>query len=122
MSNCHAIRMQHWLDDWESRRGHEREIRVRWLLNPDQPPLENAEIVEQDGFITDIRSLSASAADILPVIVTPTFVNPHTHLEFSTLRQPLTPALPFQDWIKGVIRWRRSATAGDDDEIRVGLD
>ena len=122
MSNCHAIRMQQWLDDWESRRGQEREIRVRWLLNPDQPPLENAEIVEQDGFITDIRSLSASAADILPVIVTPTFVNPHTHLEFSALRQPLTPALPFQDWIKGVIRWRRSATAGDDDEIRVGLD
>ncbi|HRA90299.1 MAG TPA: amidohydrolase family protein [Planctomycetaceae bacterium] len=113
--------LRSWLDDWESKRGQERAFRVRWLLNPDEMPLENVKIIEQDGVVTEIRSLPASASDILPVIVTPTFVNPHTHLEFSSLRQPLTPALPFPDWIKSVIQWRRNEGIDTDPAIRLGL-
>ena len=71
--------LQLWKDDWQSRSGRERVLRVRWLLNPAQPPLENVEIVEQHGRISEIRPLSASARDVLPVILIPTLVNAHTH-------------------------------------------
>ncbi len=113
--------LQTWLDHWNSHRGQERAFRVRWLLNPDQSPLENVEIVEQNGVITEIRCLSASSDNILPVVVTPTFVNAHTHLEFSALSQPLTPAQPFQDWIKSVIQWRSSNDVAARDGIHIGL-
>lgn len=113
--------LQLWKDDWQSRSGRERVLRVRWLLNPAQPPLENVEIVEQHGRISEIRPLSASARDVLPVILIPTLVNAHTHLEFSTLSEPIRPALPFQEWISAVIQWRRGADSNSDEAVRRGL-
>lgn len=110
-----------WKGEWQSRSGRERVLRVRWLLNPDQPPLENVEIVEQHGHISEIRPLSASARDVLPVILIPTLVNTHTHLEFSTLSEPIRPALPFQEWISAVIQWRRGADSNRSGAVRRGL-
>jgi len=110
-----------WKDDWQSRSGRERVLRVRWLLNPDQPPLENVEIVEQYGLISEILPLSASARDVLPVILIPTLVNAHTHLEFSTLSEPIRPALPFQEWISAVIQWRRGGDSNGGEAVRRGL-
>ena len=110
-----------WNDDWQSQRGRERILRVRWLLNPDQAPLANVEIAEQHGRITEIRPLSASASDVLPVILIPTLVNAHTHLEFSTLSEPIRPALPFQEWISAVIQWRQSTGSISSEGLREGL-
>ncbi len=110
-----------WNDDWQSQRGRERILRVRWLLNPDQAPLENVEIAEQHGRITEIRPLSEFSSDVLPVILIPTLVNAHTHLEFSTLSEPIRPALPFQEWISAVIQWRRSAGSTSSEGLQQGL-
>lgn len=113
--------LQSWGDDWQSRDGCERILRVRWLLNPNQPPLENVEIVEQGGRISEIRVLPATATNILPVILTPMLVNAHTHLEFSGLTEPIRPALPFPDWISAVIQWRRSEEGTGNDSVSRGL-
>lgn len=113
--------LQSWKDDWRSRNGSERILRVRWLLNPNESPLENVEIVEQHGRITDIRPLGAAASDIMPVIMTPTLVNAHTHLEFSGLPEPIRPALPFPDWISAVIQWRRSTVDANVNGVPRGL-
>ena len=113
-------RMQSWNDDWQSRNGSERILRVRWLLNPNEAPLENVEIVEQHGHIVEIRPLAVTVGNILPVIMTPTLVNAHTHLEFSALPEPIRPALPFPDWISAVIQWRRSSI-GNTDGVSQGL-
>ena len=113
--------LRSWNDDWQSQIGRERIFRVRWLLNPDQPPLENVEIVEQDGRIAEIRRLSVSARDVLPVILIPTLVNAHTHLEFSSLSEPIHPTLPFQEWINAVIRWRRDGGTMRGEAVRRGL-
>ena len=113
--------LRSWKDDWQAQIGLERILRIRWLLNPDQLPLENVEIVEQHGRIAEIRPLAPDARDILPVILIPTLVNPHTHLEFSSLSEPIHPALPFQDWITSVIQWRRSGDMISGDAIRQGL-
>ena len=113
--------LRSWKDDWQSQIGRERILRVRWLLNPDQPPLENVEIVEQHGRIAEIRPLSVSARDVLPVVLIPTLVNVHTHLEFSLLSEPIRPALPFQEWISAVIRWRRGGDTMRGEAVRRGL-
>ena len=113
--------LQSWKDDWQSRSGSERILRVRWLLNPKEVPLENVEIVEQHGHITEIRRLAAASDNILPVIMIPPLVNAHTHLEFSALTEPIRPALPFPDWISAVIQWRRSTVDGSMEGALQGL-
>ena len=110
-----------WSDDWQSRDGCERILRVRWLLNPNQPPLENVEIVEQGGRISEIRTLPATATNVLPVVLTPMLVNAHTHLEFSDLTEPIRPALPFPEWISAVIQWRRGKDGTENDGVSRGL-
>ncbi len=96
-------------------------MRVRWLLNPSEAPLENVEVVEQYGHITDIRPLTAAANNILPVIMIPALVNAHTHLEFSALKEPIRPALPFPDWISAVIQWRRRTVDANIAGVPQGL-
>ncbi len=114
--------LRSWKDDWQLQSGRERILRVRWLLNPDQPPLENVEIVEQHGRVVEIRPLSVSAGNVLPVILIPTLVNAHTHLEFSSLSEPICPALPFQDWITAVIQWRHGAHSMSGKVVQRGLE
>jgi cytosine/adenosine deaminase-related metal-dependent hydrolase len=111
--------LRSWSDEWQSKSGCERVLRVRWLLNPAQPPLENVELIEQHGRIAEIRPLAPDARDVLPVI--PTLVNAHTHLEFSSLSEPIHPTVPFQDWITAVIQWRRSGGTISDEAVQRGL-
>ncbi len=113
--------LQRWKDDWNQKHGQERFLRVRWLLNPNETPLENVELVEHRGVVTEIRPLAASGAHALPAILIPTLVNAHTHLEFSMLTESIRPALPFQDWITALIRWRRGTDPEDEICIRKGL-
>ena len=110
------------LDQWATMAGEERTIRVRWLLDPDSEPLRNAQITEQNGRLLDLRTFADdNAPGLLPLLVCPQFANAHTHLEFSGLRQPLQPALPFPDWIQSVIKWRQAANDGKE-AIRQGLE
>ncbi len=113
--------LQAWKDDWESQSGGERILQVRWLLNSEQPPLENVALIEQNGQIFDIRPLRASETNVLPVVLIPPLVNAHTHLEFSSLPEPIRPALPFPNWIAAVIQWRRGADLERGNCFRKGL-
>ena len=110
------------LDRWKSEAGSIRTLKVRWLLNPACAPIRNAEITEQNGIITDICSLSDSAAgDVLPVVLVPPLVNAHTHLEFSHLAEPVLPAQPFHAWIRSLMKSRADSGANRDQSIRLGL-
>lgn len=114
--------LQRWRDDWISREGEERLLRVRWLLNPDEAVLENVCIREQGGTLLDIRPcLTNELTNVLPVVLLPPLVNAHTHLEFSALQEPLEPALPFQSWIQSLMKWRGSQIAMQSESIRSGL-
>jgi cytosine/adenosine deaminase-related metal-dependent hydrolase len=113
--------IQRWRDDWFSRDGEERLLRVRWLWNPDVTPLENVCIREQGGTVLDIRPCSNSElTGVLAVALIPPLVNAHTHLEFSALAEPLEPALPFQSWIQSLMKWRGS-NATQAESIRSGF-
>lgn len=95
-------------DEWHSRAGQERSIKVRWLMNPHKEPQRGVEMVEQSGVIVDVRPLADwQAEDVWPVIATPPLINCHTHLEFSSISEPLAPPNPFPDWIRSLMQWRR---------------
>ncbi|MFO1000310.1 MAG: amidohydrolase family protein [Planctomycetaceae bacterium] len=117
-----ATEIQRWRDDWFSRDGEVRLLRVRWLLNPEEAVLENVCVREQKGTVLDIRPCSTSElTNVLPVVLIPPLVNAHTHLEFSALAEPLEPALPFQSWIQSLMKWRGSNSATQADSIRSGF-
>jgi cytosine/adenosine deaminase-related metal-dependent hydrolase len=86
-------------------------IAVRWLVNPKQPPLENVCLIIEDGILVDIRQAVSSDGPVRPLMLIPPLVNAHTHLEFSELNHRLQPPVPFSDWIRSVIRWRREAAS-----------
>ncbi|MCA9036827.1 MAG: amidohydrolase family protein [Planctomycetaceae bacterium] len=89
-----------------------RRLHVRWLLRPDDAPLRNVEVVVESGFLTEVRHMPESVSHRAdPVVLMPALVNAHTHLEFSDLDTPVSPALPFQDWITSVIQNRRNRSA-----------
>ena len=115
--------LQRWRYDWDARAGTERRLRVRWVLNADAEPLQNVELTEFNGTIVDVRVLnSADHGNMLPVALIPPLVNAHTHLEFSSLSQPLQPTQPFPAWIQSVMLWRRASTVSVSQAILQGME
>jgi aminodeoxyfutalosine deaminase len=84
-------------------------IRARVVFPVDRPPIEHGVVTIEGERIVDIGT-TASARDVIDLgsaALFPGFVNAHTHLEFSHLRQPLgTPGMSLVDWIRLVIAER----------------
>lgn len=98
--------------EWNPNPSGENSLHIRWLVNPGESPRANVRLIIADGVVRQISQLPDSqSANALPFVLVPTFVNAHTHLEFSSLPQPLTPALPFTEWIRAVIRFRAGEQA-----------
>lgn len=100
-----------------------RRLKAKWILPVDRPPIENGLIEIVDGVITAVRaadSHDAAADDLGDVAIIPGLVNAHIHLEFSLVNQPFQPALPFTDWIRSLVAYRRQFTP-DSTEPGVAL-
>lgn len=84
-------------------------LKAKWILPVDRPPIENGLIEIVDGVITAVRAAEPheAATDQGDVAILPGLVNAHTHLEFSLVEQPFQPALPFTDWIRSLVAYRR---------------
>lgn len=122
MDDEQVTMLRRLLDKWDERCGQERRLKVRWLMNPDAEPIPGAEIVEQSGIIMDVRPLAEwQSDDVWPVLLTPPLINSHTHLEFSSLEQPLLPSQPFPDWIRSLMRWRREQPMTAESAIQSGM-
>jgi cytosine/adenosine deaminase-related metal-dependent hydrolase len=86
-------------------------LKARWVIPVDAPPVDGGEITLRRGRIASIGPAHSTSKpiDLGDVAILPGLVNPHTHLEFSQLQQPLgQPGNPFCDWIEQVINWRRT--------------
>ena len=84
-------------------------LKAAWVIPVDRPPIENGLIEVEDGIITAIRPAlpHEAATDLGDVAILPGLVNTHAHLEFSLVEQPFEPALPFTDWIRSLVAYRR---------------
>src|SRR5262245_10891343 len=98
-------------------------FRARYVFPIETPPIRDGVVaIDHDRLVAVGQSSSPSMRDLLPaardlgdVAILPGLVNPHTHLEFSDLPQPLgTPGIAFADWIRLVVKNRRQRPPADD--------
>ncbi len=83
--------------------------RAKWVVPVDGRPIEGGVVGMREGRLLAVGDFPArDAIDLGDVAIVPGLVNAHTHLEFSALPQPLSPGLPFTDWLKRVIAYRKS--------------
>ena len=84
-------------------------LKAAWVIPVDRRPIENGLIEVVDGIITAVRPAlpHEAATDLGDVAILPGLVNAHAHLEFSLVEQPFEPALPFTDWIRLLVAYRR---------------
>ncbi|MFT5527021.1 MAG: cytosine/adenosine deaminase-related metal-dependent hydrolase [Pirellulaceae bacterium] len=86
-------------------------IAAKFIVPVVGPVIEGGAIHVENGRITRIESSWQGRADhdFGNAIILPGLINTHTHLEFSDLETPLGEgSMPFPDWIRSVIQWRRS--------------
>lgn len=85
-------------------------LTARWVVPVDGPPLERGTVTITGERITAVEARGQRTADrdLGNVAILPGFVNAHTHLDLSGLRNRCPPSLDFTDWLRAVIRHRRS--------------
>lgn len=108
-----------------------RLLRARWLLPVAGPVIEHAWLRLDRGRVAGLGSGCPPSAghpqpiDLGDAVITPGFINAHTHLEFSALRQPFATDGGLAAWIDRVVAWRRQQPAADggqlESAIRAGL-
>jgi cytosine/adenosine deaminase-related metal-dependent hydrolase len=95
-------------------------------------PIENGEVVVEEGRIVEVRPATASATDALDfgdAILLPGLVNVHTHLDYTVMRGVLED-IPFFPWIRELTArkaaltwedWIASATWGAAEAVAGGV-
>lgn len=99
-----------------------KRYRTRWLYTGTGPPIPHATIEISGACIDRVTSESLEAIDLGDVAILPGLINAHTHLEFSTMTQPLPPLNDFANWIQAVVNWRRSHGDHTSTAIQSGID
>lgn len=87
--------------------------RARYVFPVSSPPIADGVVTIDEGRIVSVGTRRESSApapvDLGNVAIIPGLVNAHTHLEFSDLAHSLgEPGLPFPEWIRRVVAFRRS--------------
>ena len=88
---------------------------ARWVLPVDAAPIEDGEVVIEDGVIAAVRSARTPASgrrDLGEAVLMPGLVNAHSHLEYTALRGFLED-VPFFPWIRALTAAKAALTPED---------
>jgi aminodeoxyfutalosine deaminase len=101
-----------------------RTLTARWLFPVSRPPLERGTITIHGERIVAVEPHGTRRADVDlgDAAIVPGFVNAHTHLDLSGLRNTVPFKGDFTEWLRTVIQHRRTRT--DDDvlnDVRNGI-
>lgn len=99
-------------------------LRARWVFPVERAPIQDGVVTIDYGRITEVGKHTCSTAveDLGEVALLPGFVNAHTHLEFSHLRNPLGQSgMPLVEWIRLVIAERGRTNTDPSASIQLGL-
>jgi cytosine/adenosine deaminase-related metal-dependent hydrolase len=92
-------------------------IRSKWLFPVTGRPLENAWLRVERGVVTGFgvwpprTSKCINVIEKCDAIITPGFVNAHTHLEFSSCQRPFDTDGGLHEWIHEVVTWKRKQSS-----------
>jgi cytosine/adenosine deaminase-related metal-dependent hydrolase len=78
--------------------------RAKWIVPVDASPIEDGEVVVEDGVIAAVRERTAGsedARDFGGAVLMPGFVNAHTHLEY-TVQRGFLEDVPFFPWVRAL--------------------
>ena len=108
-------------------------LRAKWVLPVESPPIENGEVVLEDGIITHVGKaltpVNASHIDLGLSAILPGLVNVHAHLEYTVMRG-LLEDMAFFAWIRTLTAlktrlslddWVASATMGAAEMLAGGI-
>jgi cytosine/adenosine deaminase-related metal-dependent hydrolase len=106
-------------------------LRARWVVPIDIPPIENGEVVIEDGIITHVGKVTTDlpAHDLGCAAILPGFVNAHAHLEYTVMRG-LLEDMAFFPWVRTLTAlkthltyedWTTSATLGAAEMLAAGI-
>lgn len=99
-----------------------RSYTARFVFTGDGEPIGNGTIEIVGSRIAAVHNRFDPRAEKLGnAAIIPGLVNAHTHLEFSDLAEPISPARPFADWIRGLVSHRRARTTAAAAIIPIGL-
>ena len=88
-----------------------RSFQAAWVIPDNGPPISRGVVETANGQIVRVGNSTladSKTVDLGDVLLLPGFVNAHTHLEFSSLSNPLPQTHhDFAKWIREVINWRR---------------
>jgi cytosine/adenosine deaminase-related metal-dependent hydrolase len=99
-------------------------LRPGWLFQAPGRFRQQVPLLIRNGIVEQIGGTVPAGIPVLDCpdrILIPGLVNAHTHLEFSTLAEPLQPLQNFAEWIRSVVGWRRQQSAGVCSAIEQGL-
>ena len=88
---------------------------ARWVLPVDAMPIEDGEVVIEDGVIAAVRPARTPASgrrDLGEAVLMPGLVNAHSHLEYTALRGFLED-VPFFPWIRALTAAKAALTPED---------
>src|SRR5262245_14034734 len=101
-----------------------RTLTARWLFPVSAPPLEGGLLTLAADRILAVEPHGARPADLDlgDAAILPGLVNAHTHLDLTGLRGAAPFNGDFTDWLRAVIRHRRSVPPTQiEADIRAGL-
>jgi cytosine/adenosine deaminase-related metal-dependent hydrolase len=99
-------------------------LTARWVFPVDGPPLERGTVTVKGDKIAAVEQHGRRTADVDlgNAALLPGLVNAHTHLDLSGMRGKCPPTADFTEWLKRVIRHRRTQLAEQTDaDIGTGL-
>ena len=98
-------------------------LRARWVLPINSPPIDGGVVTIDGERIVSVGKrvdTGSTVTDLGDVVLLPGLVNAHTHLEFSSLAEPLgQPGMALSEWIRLVIASRKQPS--HDAAVREGL-
>jgi cytosine/adenosine deaminase-related metal-dependent hydrolase len=100
-------------------------VSARWLFPVTSQPLQNGQITVKNTRIENIAAARERRSDLHldDCAIVPGFVNAHTHLDLSGMKNLAPPTADFVSWLRSVIQHRRQISASQVEvDIRRGLD
>ena len=110
-------------------------LKSRFVVPVHSPVIRNGAVAVTDGIVTAVDSAGALSGDTVidygDSVITPGFVNAHTHLELTSLAGRVPPTPDFTDWLMRLVSMsgeglcresvQRSVHAGAEQSLAAGV-